>query len=83
MDVALNPRLQSFLERKMGSGNYQSVDEVVEEALQLLMEREEKLEDLRREIQIGLDQAARGEVAPLDMEAIKAEARRRFESRAH
>lgn len=32
-------------------------------------------EQLRREIQIGLDEIARGEVAPLDMAAIKRKAR--------
>ena len=34
-------------------------------------------EQLRREIQIGLDEIERGEVAPLDMAAIKRQARAR------
>ena len=37
-------------------------------------------EQLRREIQIGLDQIERGEVAPLDMVEIKRNARARWES---
>jgi hypothetical protein len=37
-------------------------------------------EHLRREIQIGLDEIARGEVAPLDIEEIKRQARARFEA---
>ena len=36
-------------------------------------------EQLRREIQIGLDEIERGEVAPLDMAEIKRKARGRFE----
>ena len=37
-------------------------------------------EQLRREIQIGLDEIARGEVAPLDMADIKRKARARFDA---
>ena len=37
-------------------------------------------EQLRREIQIGLDEIERGEVAPLDMSAIKRQARARFDA---
>jgi hypothetical protein len=37
-------------------------------------------EQLRREIQIGLDEIERGEVAPLDMTEIKRKARARFEA---
>jgi hypothetical protein len=35
--------------------------------------------ELRREIAVGLAEAERGELAPLDIEAIKAEGRRRRE----
>ena len=37
-------------------------------------------EQLRRDIQIGLDEIERGEVAPLDMAEIKRKARARFEA---
>ncbi len=37
-------------------------------------------EQLRREIQIGLDEIERGDVAPLDMAEIKRKARARFEA---
>ncbi len=37
-------------------------------------------EQLRREVQIGLDEIERGEVAPLDMTEIKRKARARWES---
>jgi hypothetical protein len=39
---------------------------------------ERRLEDLRKEIKIGVEQADRGEVVPLDIEEIKAEGRRRL-----
>jgi hypothetical protein len=47
-----------------------------------LREKEEmrqlRLEDLRREISIGIEQIERGEVAPLDTEKTKEEVRRRL-----
>ncbi|MFA6019951.1 MAG: type II toxin-antitoxin system ParD family antitoxin, partial [Rhodospirillales bacterium] len=45
-------------------------DEVLQEALHLLDERERKLSALRADIQLGLDQAEQGDAAPLDMEAL-------------
>jgi len=53
---------------------------VLRRLLRLLKERDDRsarrLEELRREIAIGLEEADRGEVAPLDIEGIKAEGRR-------
>jgi hypothetical protein len=40
-----------------------------------LATRRRKLEELRREIQIGLHESARGEVGPWDVEEIKREGR--------
>jgi antitoxin ParD1/3/4 len=46
---------------------------VVREALRLLEERDQlrelKLEELRKFVAVGIEQADRGEVAPLDMDA--------------
>ncbi len=40
--------------------------------------RRRELEELRRAIAIGIEQANRGELAPLDIEEIKTEGRRRL-----
>ena len=40
--------------------------------------RRRELEELRRAIAVGVEQADRGELAPLDIEEIKAEGRRRL-----
>jgi len=37
-----------------------------------------RLEELRRDMATGLEQAERGDIAPLDVQAIKHEIRRRF-----
>jgi len=80
MDISLSPDLEQFVQKRVESGNYQSVNEVVSDALRRLQERERPrealIEQLQREIAIGLEQADRGEVAPLDIEAIKAKGRK-------
>lgn len=83
MNVSLSPDLEEFINRKVASGRYLSADDVVREALRLLDDREQlraiRLEELRREIAIGIDEADRGLVAPLDMDAIREKVRKRLE----
>ena len=85
MNVSLTRELEKLVNAKVQSGMYSSASEVIREALRLLNDREElrrrKLEDLRREIQIGLDQVNRGEVVPFNAARIKSLARRRLQER--
>lgn len=85
MNVSLTPELEGLIREKVESGMYQTASEVVREGLRLLRDRDEdrqqRLEDLRREIQIGVDEADRGELAPLNLAAIKAEGRKRLAQR--
>jgi len=81
MNVNLTDQLEAFVRDKVDSGLYNSASEVVRDALRLLEEQDQfrkaKLEALRVEVQKGLDS---GPAAPLDMGAIKAKARKRFET---
>jgi antitoxin ParD1/3/4 len=76
MNVHLGQTFEKFVSRLINSGEYQSQSEVIRDGLRLLKEkhdfRELQLEELRRQVAIGLDQARRGDVAPLDMARIKA-----------
>lgn len=85
MDVTLTPELERLIHDKVATGLYASQDEVIREALRLLRDRDElrllAVEDLRREVQKGLDQLDRGESVLLDPERIKAEGRRRLAER--
>ncbi len=76
MNVSLTPKLQEFVRQKVESGMYGSASEVVREALRYMEERERRLAELRGEIEKGLNS---GPSEPLDMEEIKAEARRQYE----
>jgi antitoxin ParD1/3/4 len=79
MNVSLTPQLEIYVKQKVASGMYNSVSEVMREALRLLEERDAlksiKLEALRRDVQDGLDELDRGQATPLAMDAIKAKAR--------
>ncbi len=81
MNVSLTPELEQLIHKKVETGRYLSASEVVREALRLLEERDKlqaiRFEEVKREIQIGVDQANRGEVAPLDVQGTLAKIRSR------
>lgn len=65
MNISLPPALEKFIQDKIGSGCYSTASEVVRDGLRLLQEQERfrqmRLEELRREVQIGIDEIERGE----------------------
>lgn len=85
MNVSLSRQLRGFIERKVRTGKYQTASEVVREGLRLIEDRDTQralqLRRLRDEIQVGLDQIEKGQVAPLNMKKIKAEGRKRLAAR--
>jgi antitoxin ParD1/3/4 len=92
MNVSLTPELENFVNEKVKSGLYNSASEVLRESLRLLKERdmlkEIQLNELRREIMIGVDQIRNGEyteyrVDELDKlgDEIKKRGRERYEQR--
>jgi len=85
MNVSLTPELEELINQKVATGMYHSASEVVREGLRLLSEQDElkriRTEELRRDIMVGVEQSKRGESAPLDVEAIKVEGRRRRAAR--
>jgi antitoxin ParD1/3/4 len=85
MNVSLTRELEQYVNGKVRSGLYHSASEVIREGLRLLKEKDDihqkKLQDLRRDLQIGIDQAERGEVSTFSertLREIKAEGRRRL-----
>jgi len=70
MNVSLTPELEKLVNDKVESGMYHTASEVIRESLRLLQERDEqrqsRLEELRAEIQVGLDQLKRGEGIPAE-----------------
>lgn len=85
MNANLGPVLERFVAELLDSGLYQSQSEVIREGLRLLKEREDlkksRLEELRKEIALGSEQADRGEFVD-GAEALQKIRRRRAPGRA-
>lgn len=77
VNLSLPPELEEFVSGAVASGKYSTEGDLLREALLLLRDRERvreaRLQDLRQELQIGLDESARGESEPFDVEKIKGE----------
>ena len=74
MHVSLPPELEQFVAEKVKAGQYASPDQVVEESLRLLRDLPVWTDDdLRKELEIGLEQLDRGEGKPWNVDEIKAE----------
>ena len=61
MAITIPEELQAFVSRGVVSGGFRSVDEAVQEGLKLLRDREDKLEALRNDLQVGIDQFDAGQ----------------------
>jgi antitoxin ParD1/3/4 len=61
MSILIPPELEAFVAQEVASGKYRSRKEVISEGLRLLREHQRKLDQLRADIQVGLDQLERGE----------------------
>ena len=65
MNVSVGREFEEYVKSKVNSGDYASASEVVREGLRLLKEKdmilEARLQALKDEIQIGIDQLERGE----------------------
>ncbi len=64
MNVSLTKELEKMINQKVKSGLYNSASEVIREGLRLLNEQDQlrqiRIEELRREIQKGIDQVRSG-----------------------
>jgi antitoxin ParD1/3/4 len=62
MTILLKPEYEPFIQAQIEAGNYANVDELVNEALSLLEERERRLAELRQKVSVGTEQIAIGQV---------------------
>ncbi|PSB49208.1 type II toxin-antitoxin system ParD family antitoxin [Cyanosarcina cf. burmensis CCALA 770] len=88
MNVSLTPELEAFVNEKVASGMYYSASEVIREGLRLLKEqdtlRQMRLEELKKEIAIGIEQADRGQFVDGEevFKALKEKSSKRRQSKA-
>jgi putative addiction module CopG family antidote len=81
MKIQLSPEATDFVQRKLASGEFTSPGEVIDEAIEFFESHEPTMESLKAKIGEGLADEAAGRVAPLDMDEIRREIRRRLASR--
>jgi len=66
MNISLTPELEQFIDSTVKKGRYSSPSEVIQAALRLLEEREMerllRLEELRKEIAIGIEHSEKGDI---------------------
>jgi antitoxin ParD1/3/4 len=72
MASIIPPEFQQFVDQVIGSGRYQSADDVVSDGLRLLQERERRLQELRAEIQPALEELNRGDFIDVEQQDLRA-----------
>jgi Arc/MetJ-type ribon-helix-helix transcriptional regulator len=70
MMISLPPELEAFSHQQIELGKYTSIEEILVDGMWALIDREAieqaRMEELRQELQIGVDALARGESQDLD-----------------
>ena len=65
MNVSLTPELEKYIQKQVSSQRYQTASEVVRQAIRMMQQTEvydqARLEALRQDVQIGLDDIERGD----------------------
>ena len=62
MNIVLKPEYEEFIRSQIQSGKYGSVEELIGEAIALLRERKQRIDELRQKIAVGTTQIAEGQV---------------------
>jgi antitoxin ParD1/3/4 len=85
MQISLSHEQEQFVQEQVASGRYPSPSDVVREALRLLQEqseaRQQRIEELKRQIRVGIEHLDAGRSAVLDetmLEGIKKRGRERL-----
>ncbi|MBE9105299.1 type II toxin-antitoxin system ParD family antitoxin [Nostoc cf. edaphicum LEGE 07299] len=71
MYIQIKPELEQFIQAQLASGRFTNADNVINEALKLLQEREQRLEELRQKIAVGTEQIAKGQVTDGEVVFVK------------
>jgi antitoxin ParD1/3/4 len=83
MNISLTPDSEQYLRDQLAAGKFPSADAAVSEALRRMREYDEKLEELRRDIALGIEQADQGlatDFTEATLERVKSKARQRAEA---
>lgn len=77
MKVALNPRVQSYVQKKVRAGDFASAEEAVNQMIDSVRELDgltpRNLDDMRAMVAAGIAEADRGEYVEFDIEEFLAQ----------
>jgi len=62
MNIVLKPEYEEFIRSQIQSGKYGSAAELIGEAIALLRERKQRIDELCQKIAVGSAQIAKGQV---------------------
>ncbi|MBV6625990.1 MAG: type II toxin-antitoxin system ParD family antitoxin [Rivularia sp. (in: Bacteria)] len=62
MNVNFKPEQEQFIQSQISSGQFNSIDELMNEAVKLLEQRVHRLEEVKRKITLGTEQIKEGRV---------------------
>ncbi|MEH1895714.1 MAG: type II toxin-antitoxin system ParD family antitoxin [Nostoc sp.] len=62
MNITLKSEIEQFIQAQIASGRFASAEDVINEAVKLLQEKERRIEELRKKIAVGTEQIAKGQV---------------------
>lgn len=71
MNITLKPEFEQFIQTQLAAGRYTTLDDLVGEALALLVQQEQRLDELRHKIAVGTEQICNGQIT--DGEAVFAQ----------
>ena len=82
IQVGLPPHLETFVTKEVVTGGFRDAGDylrsLIEAAHLRQKQHKDDFEELSREILLGVEEADQGKCTPLDIDAIKAEGRRRL-----
>ncbi len=53
MNITLSPDQQAFIQSQITTGQYDNIEDLISEALMLLADRQQKLDEQRQQIAVG------------------------------
>jgi antitoxin ParD1/3/4 len=79
MEISIPPYLREFIEKQVRSGRFKTSDDVIRSALAHFAGQDElspdEIDELKRELSVGLDQANRGEFTSFTADDVVREGR--------
>ncbi|MGH7132629.1 MAG: type II toxin-antitoxin system ParD family antitoxin [Phycisphaerales bacterium] len=85
MNISLSKQLEKWVRDRVKSGDFETASEVIRDALRIAKDRAQAIESLRRDLRPGMKSLDRGDVRPLDDDAMRrivAAGRKKLASRA-